>query len=311
MGVMIEGVYHVEDPGPDTTLNGAYERQKATIRHWITRDGSSGFAPEAGRYHLYAAWNCPWAHRALLAISLKGLSETISVSYARPRRTPEGWVYDEAGPYADPLKGVTTLHQAYALASPAYTGRITVPLLWDRETDQPVSNESADIVRMLNDAFPGPDLAPEALRSEIDAWNTRIYAEVNNGVYRAGFARTQEAYDAAVLRLFAALDEIEAHLGHHRWLCGNSFTEADLRLFPTLARFDVAYHYAFKCNIRRLMDYPHLWAYAREIYQMPGVAETVKFDIYKQGYFSPSELRNPLGIVPAGPVIDWTLPHGR
>ncbi|MBF9049734.1 glutathione-dependent reductase [Roseobacter sp. HKCCD9010] len=311
MGVMIEGVYYAEDPGPDTTLNGAYERQKATIRHWITRDGSSGFGPETGRYHLYAAWNCPWAHRALLTISLKGLSETISVSYARPRRTPEGWVYDEAGPYADPFKGVTALHQAYALASPAYTGRITVPLLWDRETDQPVSNESADIVRMLNDAFPGPDLAPEALRSEIDAWNAQIYAEVNNGVYRAGFARTQEAYDTAVLRLFATLDEIEAHLGHHRWLCGNRFTEADLRLFPTLARFDVAYHYAFKCNIRRLMDYPHLWAYAREMYQMPGVAETVKFDIYKQGYFSPSELRNPLGIVPAGPAIDWTLPHGR
>jgi putative glutathione S-transferase len=192
-----------------------------------------------------------------------------------------------------------------------YTGRITVPLLWDRVSDRAVSNESADIVRMLNDAFGnafgGPDLAPPDLRGEIDAWNARIYRDVNNGVYRAGFARTQEAYDTAVREVFAALDDIEAHLEGRRWLCGERYTEADLRLFPTLARFDVAYHYAFKCNIRRLMDYPRLWDYARRIYHRPGVAETVRFDIYKQGYFSPSELRNPLGIVPAGPEIDWKL----
>ncbi len=311
MGVMIDGQYHAEDPGPDTTLNGVFERQKATIRSWITADGSSGFAPEPGRYHLYAAWNCPWAHRALLVRVFKGLEEAISVSYARPRRTKDGWVFDAEGEYADPLLGVTALHEVYARAGVPYTGRITVPLLWDRQTGQPVSNESADIVRMLSDAFPGPDLAPPDLREEIDAWNARIYAEVNNGVYRAGFARTQEAYDAAVIQLFATLDEIEAHLATHRWLCGDSFTEADLRLFPTLARFDVAYHYAFKCNIRRLMDYPNLWAYAREIYQMPGVARTVDFEIYKAGYFSPSELRNPLGIVPKGPMIDWNTPHGR
>ena len=309
MGLMIDGNYHSDDPGPDTALDGAFQRQKATIRHWITRDGP--FTPDPGRYHLYAAWNCPWAHRALLIRALKGLSETITVAYACPRRTPEGWVFDAEGAFDDPVLGVSALHQVYARTPQPFTGRITVPLLWDRETSQPVSNESADIVRMLNDTFPGPDFAPAPLRAGIDAWNARIYAEVNNGVYRAGFARTQAAYDAAVLQVFATLDEIEAHLSGNRYLMGESFTEADIRLFPTLARFDVAYHYAFKCNIRRLMDYPNLWAYARDIYAMPGVAETVRFDIYKQGYFSPSELRNPLGIVPAGPVIDWTAPHGR
>ncbi|MFO7921756.1 MAG: glutathione S-transferase C-terminal domain-containing protein [Nioella sp.] len=309
MGLMIDGAYHAEDPAPDTDAEGRFQRAKATIRHWITPQGP--FAPDAGRYHLYAAWNCPWAHRALLMRALKGLQDTISVAYARPRRTDQGWVHDADGPYSDPELGVGALHAVYARAAPPYTGRITVPLLWDRETEQPVSNESADIVRMLNDAFPGPDFAPAPLRAGIDAWNARIYADVNNGVYRAGFARSQAAYDAAVAQVFAALDEIEDHLAANRYLMGDTFTEADIRLFPTLARFDVAYHYAFKCNIRRLMDYPNLWAYAREIYAMPGVADTVAFDIYKQGYFSPSELRNPLGIVPAGPVIDWTAPHGR
>ena len=309
MGLMIDGIYHAEDPGPDTTQDGRFQRQKATIRNWITREGP--FTPDPERYHLYAAWNCPWAHRALLIRVLKGLEDTITVAYARPRRTADGWVYDDEGAFADPELGVTALHQVYAKAPAPFTGRITVPLLWDRHTRQPVSNESADIVRMLNDAFPGPDFAPGPLRESIDAWNVRIYRDVNNGVYRAGFARTQAAYDVAVAELFDALDEIEAHLADNRYLVGDVFTEADIRLFPTLARFDVAYHYAFKCNIRRLVDYPNLWAYAREIHAMPGVAETVRFDIYKQGYFSPSELRNPLGIVPAGPLIDWSAPHGR
>ncbi len=303
MGVMIEGRYLSEDPGPDTQADGEFRRARANIRNWIGDGGP--FAAEPGRYHLYGAWNCPWAHRVLLTISLKGLA--ITGSCARPRRTADGWVFDADGPFADPLLGVRALHEAYARVRPAYTGRITVPLLWDRETDTAVSNESADLVRMLARAFPGgPDLSPEKLEPEIDRWNDLIYRTVNNGVYRAGFARTQDAYDAAVAEVFDTLDRIEAHLADHRWLAGEQFTEADLRLFPTLARFDVAYHYAFKCNIRRLSDYPRLWAYAREIYAMPGVAETVKFDIYKQGYFSPSELRNPLGIVPAGPDIDWT-----
>ncbi|MGI3184536.1 glutathione S-transferase family protein [Nioella aestuarii] len=309
MGLMIDGIYHAEDPGPDTSADGKFQRQKATIRHWITPDGP--FTPDPGRYHLYAAWNCPWAHRSLLIRALKSLQDQITVAYARPRRTPEGWVFDREGDYADPELGINALHQVYARTPQPFTGRITVPLLWDRVTRQPVSNESADIVRMLNDAFPGPDFAPAALRNGIDDWNARIYRDLNNGVYRAGFAKTQAAYDEAVAQVFALLDEIEAHLAANRYLMGESFTEADIRLFPTLARFDVAYHYAFKCNIRRLMDYPNLWAYAREIYAMPGVAATVRFDIYKAGYFSPSELRNPLGIVPAGPVINWSAPHGR
>lgn len=311
MGVMIEGRYHAQDPGPGSSAAGTYEREASGLRGWITRGGSAEFPAEAGRYHLYAAWNCPWAHRALLVRAIKGLEDAISVSCAAPRRTADGWVFEPGGAYADPYLGVAALHEVYGRVVPSYTGRVTVPLLWDTRADRAVSNESADIVRMLNDAFDGPDLAPEAVRGEIDAWNARIYSQINNGVYRAGFARTQAAYDDAVIGVFDALDAIEAQLGRTRYLTGETFTEADLRLFPTLARFDVAYHYAFKCNIRRLSDYRHLWAYAREIYQMPHVAGTVNFDIYKAGYFSPSEVRNPLGIVPAGPKINWDVPHGR
>jgi putative glutathione S-transferase len=304
---MIGGTYHAEDPGPDTTQDGAFRRAAATIRHRI---GEAGFPAEVGRYHLYAAWNCPWAHRALLMRVEKGLEASVSVSYARPRRTEAGWVFDAEGPFADGALGVAALHEVYAREPEPYTGRVTVPVLWDRAGARIVSNESADIVRMLNDAFDGPDLAPEALRDEIDAWNARIHAGLNNGVYRAGFARTQEAYDRAVAEVFDTLDAIEVALGAGPHLCGESFTEADLRLFPTLARFDVAYHYAFRCNIRRLVDYPRLWDYARRIYHRPGIAATVDFDIYKRGYFSPSELRNPLGIVPAGPLVDWSRDAG-
>ncbi|MEO1452196.1 MAG: glutathione S-transferase C-terminal domain-containing protein [Pseudomonadota bacterium] len=307
MGLMIEGTYHTEDPGPDTQAGGAFQRQKSTIRNWITADGP--FTPDPDRYHLYAAWNCPWAHRVLLVIGLKSLD--ISVSYARPRRTDDGWIFDADGPFSDPLIGLRALHQAYARATPPYTGRITVPLLWDRKTDTAVSNESSDIVRMLGQQFPGgPDLCPAALEAEIDRWNAITYAGFNNGVYRAGFARSQAAYDTAVREVFETLDLIEAHLATHRWLCGEQFTEADLRLFPTLVRFDVAYHTAFKCNRRRIIDYPHLWAYAREIYAMPGVAQTVKFDTYRRGYYSPNPNRNPSGIVAVGPRNDWTVwPH--
>jgi putative glutathione S-transferase len=304
MGVMIDGIYNADDPGPDTTEGGHFKRAEAKIRDWITTDGP--YTPDPGRYHLYVAWNCPWAHRALLARTVLGLEDAISVSYARPRRTDQGWVYDTEGEYSDPELGVTAVHQVYARQRPGYTGRLTVPVLWDRKTEQIVSNESADIIRMFGLFGRGPDLYPEAHRAQIDAWNDRIYATVNNGVYRAGFARTQQAYDEAVAQVFSTLDAIEDRLTGHDWLAGDSFTEADLRLFPTLARFDVAYHYAFKCNIRRIMDYPALWRYARRIYAMPGVADTVRFWVYKQGYFSPSELRNPLGIVPAGPEIDWS-----
>lgn len=305
MGLMIDGHYLAQDPAPDTAQDGAFRRQASTLRKWITPDGP--FTPDPGRYHLYAAWNCPWAHRALLGRAILGLDDAISVSYARPRRTEDGWVFDETGPFGDPCLSVTALHQVYGRQSPAYTGRITVPVLWDRQTGQIVSNESADILRMMATFGQGPDLWPGDKMTRIEDWNTRIYRSVNNGVYRAGFARTQSAYDAAVTDLFETLDMIEAQLTDNAYLTGDHFTEADLRLFPTLARFDVAYHSAFKCNLRRLTDYPALWTYARRIYAMDRVADTVDFDIYKAGYFSKSELRNPLGIIPKGPIIDWAL----
>ena len=310
MGVMIKGQYHGDDPGPDTAQGGAFKRAASTLRDWITMDGP--FTPDAGRYHLFGAWNCPWAHRALLTRAVLGLEDSISVSLAKPRRTDQGWVFDVEGAFGDPELGVLSLHEVYARQTPPYTGRITVPVLWDKCTQLIVSNESADIVRMLGRGFdPQHRLCPEALLPEIDRWNTRIYASVNNGVYRAGFARTQEAYDSAVAEVFETLDALDDHLSRQTCLVGDTVTEADLRLFPTLDRFDVAYHYAFKCNIRKLSDYRHLWDYARAFHALPGVAETVKPDIYKQGYFSPSELRNPLGIVPAGPLVDWDAPTDR
>lgn len=295
MGVMVNGTYLVDDPGPESKDGGEFKRAAANIRGWANN-------PNPANYHLFAAWNCPWAHRVLLLRAVLGL-KSMTVSYARPRRTSDGWVFDTEGPYADPLLGVAAAHQVYARQDPPYTGRITVPILWDKNAGRILSNESADIVRM----FGGERLCPAENRDEIEAWNDLIYQNLNNGVYRAGFAKTQAAYEAGVRAVFDTLDKIEARLQDHDWLVGDAFSEADLRLFPTLARFDVAYHYAFKCNLRRLVDYPNLWDYARRIYAMPGVSETVRFDIYKQGYFSPSELRNPLGIVPLGPVVDWSL----
>ncbi|KIC50809.1 glutathione S-transferase C-terminal domain-containing protein [Tateyamaria sp. ANG-S1] len=310
MGVMINGVYEAEDPGPGTTQNGTYERAKSTLRHWITPDGP--FTPDPGRYHLFVAWNCPWAHRTLLIRAILGLQDAITISIAKPRRTDQGWVFDTDGAFSDPELQATALHEIYARHRPAYTGRITVPVLWDKEAEQIVSNESADIVRMLGTGFdPHRRLCPPEHEAEIDRWNTLIHAKINNGVYRAGFARTQEAYDTAVTDLFATLNELETHLTNNTTLTGDTLTEADLRLFPTLARFDMAYHYAFKCNLAKLSDYPALWDYARALYALPGVADTVKPDIYKAGYFSPSELRNPLGIIPAGPKVNWTQPPHR
>ncbi|MEP4506978.1 MAG: glutathione S-transferase family protein [Nonlabens ulvanivorans] len=322
MGYMIKGVYYEgEDVGANLP-SGGFERTKSTVRNWITDNGESGptgksgFSPEPGRYHLFVAWNCPWAHRTLLTRALKKLEGTISISVAKPNRNEQGWVFDETGEFSDPLYGVSTVHQIYSKDAIKYTGRITVPVLWDKQQNCMVSNESADIVRMLNSAFKEtskgiPDLYPDDLAKDIDVWNEEIYINVNNGVYRAGFASTQSAYETAAIELFENLDVIDQHLGKNRYLCGDQFTEADVRLFPTLARFDVAYHYAFKCNLKKLSDYENLWPYAREIYQMPGVSDTVRFDIYKRGYFSKSEKRNPLGIVPIGPIVDWSEPHGR
>lgn len=322
MGVMVDGVYVAEEDSTKTTSTGEWQRSKSVIRNWITPDGAAGpaggdgFAAEDGRYHLYAAWNCPWAHRALLTRKFKKLEDLISVSYARPNRTADGWVYDADGEFADETNNISALHEVYAKNPDPYTGRITVPVIWDTKRKRIVSNESADIVRMLNSAFktiaePSIDLYPADKAAEIDRWNDFIYPNVNNGVYRAGFASTQEAYQKAAFEVFEALDKIDAHLADNRYLAGNHLTEADVRLFPTLARFDVAYHYAFRCNLKKLSDYENLWPYAREIHQMPGIAGTVRFDIYKMGYFSASEKRNPLGIVPIGPQIDWSVPHGR
>ena len=299
MGLMLDGEYLVDDPAPDTSAGGRFERAKSTLRDPIP----AGAAPS--RLHLFAAWNCPWAHRALIKRAVLGLDE-ITVSYALPRRSDQGWVFDE-----EPLLGAHAMHQVYAAGADSYTGRVTVPVLWDKETGRILNNESADIARALGDCFAPGRLYPAELSDQIDDWNAVIYATLNNGVYRAGFARTQEAYDEAVVEVFATLDRIEPQLATSRYLTGDALTEADIRLFPTLARFDVAYHSAFKCNLKRLIDYPNLWAYAREIYQTPGVAETVDFDIYRRGYHSPSEFRNPLGIVPIGPKNDWRAPHGR
>lgn len=322
MGLMVDGVYHADDGPIATDTTGQWQRSKSVVRHWITPDGSAGptgdggFKAEANRYHLYVAWNCPWAHRALLSRLFNKLDGIVDVSVALPRRSDQGWVFDPDGAYTDRLFGSASLHEIYTRGVDGYTGRITVPVLWDKDTGRIVSNESADIVRMFNTAFAQlapatPDFYPSELHDAIDDWNERIYRTVNNGVYRAGFASTQEAYQTAAWEVFATLDAIDACLSQSRYLTGDRITEADLRLFPTLARFDVAYHYAFRCNLKRLADYSHLWPYAREIYRMAGVAETVKFDVYKRGYFSPSAKRNPLGIVPIGPQIDWTEPHGR
>lgn len=321
MGMLIEGSWHVEDQST-ARADGQWERSASQLRNWITQDGSAGptgrgcFKAESGRYHLYVAWNCPWAHRTLLMRQAKKLIDLIDISIAAPRRTDQGWVFIPRSEYRDRLFGLSSLHEVYTRNLDQYTGRATVPVLWDKKSETIVSNESADIVRMFNSGFSNiapqtADTYPLALRREIDAWNDRIYATVNNGVYRTGFATTQDAYEEAALQVFEALDAIEEQLSKTRYLVGNQITEADWRLFPTLVRFDVAYYGAFKCNLRRLVDYPHLWAYTRDLYQVPGIAETVKPDIYKQGYFSPSKLRNPLGIVPIGPEVDFWEPHGR
>lgn len=316
MGMLIDGDWVADDQVAKSDPDGRFRRTPAAFRHWITADGSagptgdSGFQAESGRYHLYAAWNCPWAHRALLARVALGLEDAIPVSFVAPRRNESGWVFSPADGYTDQLFGADALYQIYARGKPDYTGRVTVPLLWDTQTETAVSNESADVVRMLNAAFrslvpDAPDLYPVDLRDEIDALNDRIYPNLNNGVYRAGFASTQEAYDEAIAQVFDTLDFLELRLARMPYLAGEQFTEADLRLFPTLVRFDVAYYQAFKCSRNRLIDLPNIWEYARRIYARPGIADTVQFDVYRRGYNSPSAKRNPLGIVPVAPIISW------
>lgn len=300
--MMVMGRWQPEGKGAEAER--ALRPARPTIRHWITPDGP--FTPEAGRYHLYVALSCPWSHRALLARAILGLEDAIGTSHARPVPGPEGWTFDAVGRFSDPCLGVAALHEVYARQRPPYSGPASLPVLWDRDSGRIVSNDSADILRMLGAFGRGPDLAPAGLGPEIEAWNALIQPAVNLGVYRAGFARSQAAHDEAVSELFAALDRIDAHLAGNAWLAGDALSEADLRLFPTLVRFDAVYHYLFKCNLRRLTDYPSLWRAARRMLQMPGVAGTVDIELCKQAYFGALAGLNPSGIVPRGPLIDWS-----
>ena len=295
---------------------GRFERATSDFRHWVTSDGD--FPAEAGRYHLYGALNCPWAHRAMIYRIVKGLTGIIGLSLAKPQRNDQGWIYDDdpASRFHDPINKITALHELYTRAAPDYTGRVTVPVLWDCQRHTIVSNESAEIIRMFNQVFNAitgnqTDYAPPHLLDEIDALNERIFQTVNNGVYKTGFVRTQGAYDEAVTPLFETLDYLDARLANQRYLLGPQITEADWRLLPTLLRFDAAYYSAFKCNLKRLVDYPNLWPYARDLYQQPGIAEIVDFNIYRRGYHSKSPVRNPLGIIPVAYEVDFTLAHGR
>ena len=306
------------------TEHGEFVRKDSQFRSWVTVDGSAGpsgeggFRAEPGRYHLYVSYACPWAHRTLIFRRLKGLEAAIGVSVVHPFMGEPGWGFaaDFPGATGDTLYGHAHLHELYTRARPDYTGIVTVPVLWDRARETIVNNESSEIIRMLNSAFDAwgeaaLDFYPEPLRAEIDAVNATVYDDVNNGVYRAGFAGSQRAYERAYDRLFRTLDSLEDRLSRHRYLVGERLTEADWRLFTTLIRFDAVYYAHFKCNARRLVDYPRLWAYTRDLYQVPGVAETVHLDHIKHHYYASHRELNPTGIVPKGPVLDFEAPHDR
>jgi putative glutathione S-transferase len=318
MGVLIDGQWREEELPQERGQAGDFRRADSSFCDRITADGSSGFKAEAGRYHLYAAHGCPWAHRTLIFRALKNLEAAISVAYAVPGLKDEGWMYEANAAFPDctpdTVNGFRYLHQAYTASEPHYTGKVTVPTLWDKKTKRVVNNESSEIIRMLNSEFKGiandVDLYPAPLRAEIDRINGLVYANVNNGVYRCGFARTQEAYDAAYDALFATLDELEARLGRQRYLVGRQVTEADWRLFPTLVRFDVAYFSLFKCNRQRIADYPNLSNYMRELYRVPGIAATVKARYYVINYWSIKRV-NPTGIIPKGTPVNYDAPHDR
>lgn len=325
MGQLVEGQWQRGRPDAATgAADGAFRRAPARFRNWITPDGApgptgrGGFAAESGRYHLYVSYACPWAHRTLIVRALKGLAPHIGVSVVHPDLGEDGWTFatDFPGTTGDRLHGLPFLRDLYLRADPRASGRVTVPVLWDRDLGTIVSNESSDILRMLGSAFariagPGPDLYPAPLRAEIDRLNADIYDGLNNGVYRAGFATTQAAYDAAVRGVFATLEMLEARLAARRYLAGDAPTEADWRLFPTLVRFDAVYHGHFRCNRNRLIDFPNLWGYTRELFQMPGIAGTVRMDHIVRHYHVSHRTLNPHGIVPIGPVLDFAAPHGR
>ncbi|MGK2740436.1 glutathione S-transferase family protein [Tepidicaulis sp. LMO-SS28] len=324
MGKLVDGVW--KDVWYDTEkTKGKFVRSESQFRNWVTADGEAGptgdagFKAESGRYHLYVSYACPWAHRTLIFRELKGLAQHIEVTAVDPLMREEGWTLKgEMGGETDPLYGKTRLYEIYTKADPHYSGRVTVPVLWDKQKETIASNESADIIRMFNSAFdalPGVNAAldfhPADLREEIGAINARVYDEVNNGVYKAGFATSQDAYEEAVTTLFKALDWLDGILTHNRYLLGSRITEADWRLFTTLVRFDAVYVGHFKCNIRRIADYPALSGYLRELYQMEGVKETVRFDHIKQHYYGSHKHINPTGIVPVGPALNLDAPHER
>jgi putative glutathione S-transferase len=319
MGVLIDGAWRDGELPQETGASGEFRRADSRFRDRVTADGSSGFKAEAGRYHLYVAHGCPWAHRTLIYRSVKKLQGAITVAYSVPGLRQQGWTFGDDPEYPDctpdRVNGFRYLHQAYTATDPHYTGKVTVPTLWDTKTRRIVNNESPDIIRMLNsefDAIAGDDadFYPKPMRAEIDRLNDIIYANVNNGVYRCGFAKSQAAYEQAYDALFATLDELEARLSRQRYLLGGRITEADWRLFPTLVRFDVAYFSLFRCNKKRIADYPNLSAYMRELYALPGIAETVKPRYYVINYWSIARL-NPLSIIPKGTPVDYTQPHDR
>ena len=323
MGLLIDGVW--ADQWYDTkSTDGAFKRKDAVFRNWVTTDGSAGisgeagFKAESGRYHLYVSYACPWAHRTLIFRALKELGEHISVSAVHPDMLSDGWTFetDAHGATGDDLFGLPFARDVYTRADPKFTGRVTVPILWDKVQNTIVSNESSEIIRMFNTAFNGitgnsDDYWPKAMRDAIAPVNDRIYDTFNNGVYKSGFATTQAAYDAAVHPLFETMEWLETRLSENRYLMGDQITEADWRLFTTLVRFDPVYHLHFKCNRKRVIDYPNLWAYTRELYQWPGVADTVNMDHIVRHYHYSHETINPHRIIPINPQIDFMEPHGR
>ena len=321
MGLLVDGRW--QDKWYESSKDGAFQREQAQRRNWVTAhgqpgpSGEGGFAAEAGRYHLYVSLACPWAHRTLILRKLKGLESLIDVSVVSWLMLENGWTFDKAfGSSGDRLDNLNFLYQRYLLDTPDYSGRVTVPVLWDKQQQCIVSNESADIIRMFNTAFDGLtgntlDLYPQSLAAQIDSWNERIYPALNNGVYRAGFATSQSAYELAFDDVFRELDQLEAHLTQHRYLAGEFLTESDIRLFTTLIRFDAVYYSHFKCNERRIADYPNLSNWLRELYQWPGVAQTVDFTHIKGHYYASHRTINPTGIIPKGPALDFTRPHDR
>ena len=320
MGLLVDGIWQEDG---QRNKDGHFVRPNSSFRHWVTADGSAGpsgeggFAAASGRYHLYVSLACPWAHRTIIFRKLKRLEDVISLSIVSPDMLKDGWTFNkDEGSTGDPVNGTSKLSDIYVMADPRFTGRVSVPVLWDKKRKTIVNNELSEIIRMLNSAFDAftddrTDYYPEQLRGEIDRINEMVYPNLNNGVYRAGFATTQEAYEQAFRAMFDTLDELEQILSQHRYLTGSRITEADWRLFCTLIRFDAVYYAHFKCNWRHIYEYPNLSNYVRDLYQVPGVAETVSFEQIKRHYYGSQRKVNPTGIVPVGPQLDFAAPHDR